>query len=135
MRARPRFDLICAGATIALLFACDTRRDSPATVPLTDDSAPSNVYEDGPPTADGIGRRYFGREIAQVMGHPAIYWLQRNTREAEERTDLLMTALQLRDGLDVADIGSGSGYFTIPLARAIGPSGTAYGVDIQPIMH
>jgi ubiquinone/menaquinone biosynthesis C-methylase UbiE len=42
--------------------------------------------------------------------------------------------MELKDGDAVADIGCGSGYFTRRLAKAVGPRGTVYGVDIQPEM-
>ena len=40
--------------------------------------------------------------------------------------------LELRPGMTVADIGAGTGYFAIPLARAIGPTGRVWAVDLQP---
>jgi len=40
--------------------------------------------------------------------------------------------LELRPGMTVADIGAGTGYFAIPLARAIGPTGRVLAVDLQP---
>ena len=57
---------------------------------------------------DGIGKFYFGREIAQVMGHQAAGWLERRSREDEERTDLLLNALELKPGDVVADVGAGT---------------------------
>jgi precorrin-6B methylase 2 len=83
---------------------------------------------------DGIGRFYFGREIAQVMGHPGADWLERPEREAEEAPQEVIAALALAPGQVVADIGAGSGYFTWRLARAVGPAGRVYAVDIQPEM-
>ncbi len=85
-------------------------------------------------TADGIGTTYFGREIAQVMGHPAIGWLERPHRRGEERTDLLIAALGVKSGEVVADIGAGSGYFSLPLARAVGAGGRVFAVDVQQEM-
>jgi arsenite methyltransferase len=43
----------------------------------------------------------------------------------------VVDALQVKPGMKVADIGSGSGLFTRPLAMAVGPDGTAYAVDID----
>jgi len=83
---------------------------------------------------NGIGKFYLGREIAQVMGHQAAGWLERPERETEERTDLLLDAMQLKQGEVVADIGSGSGYFSWRMAKAVAPSGKVYGVDIQQEM-
>jgi ubiquinone/menaquinone biosynthesis C-methylase UbiE len=83
---------------------------------------------------DGIGKFYMGREIAWVMGHQGIDWLDRPERVKEERTDTLLKTLPLRPGLVVADIGAGSGYFTFPMAQKVGPSGKVLAVDIQKEM-
>jgi ubiquinone/menaquinone biosynthesis C-methylase UbiE len=45
-----------------------------------------------------------------------------------------MAALGLKKGERVADIGAGSGYFTIPVARAVGPEGAVWALDIEPFM-
>jgi protein-L-isoaspartate O-methyltransferase len=83
---------------------------------------------------DGIGKFYMGREIAQVMGHLGIGWLERPEREKEEQPAKLMKALKLKPGDAVADIGAGSGYFTFRLAGEVGPKGKVYAVDIQKEM-
>lgn len=88
-------------------------------------------YETGRKTRDGIGKYYFGREIAQVMGHQGASWLERPEREEEERTDLLVEALALKPGEVVADVGAGSGYFSWRMARKVGKDGTVYAVEIQ----
>lgn len=92
---------------------------------------PAAAYTAGPKTRDGIGKYYFGREIAQVMGHQGASWLERPEREEEERTDLLVEALELKPGMVVADVGAGSGYFSWRMAQRVGPKGTVYGTDIQ----
>ncbi|MEM9173475.1 MAG: class I SAM-dependent methyltransferase [Pseudomonadota bacterium] len=91
------------------------------------------TYRDGPRTRDGIGKYYRGREIAQVMGHLGAGWLERPAREREERTDLLLDLLPLTDSSVVADIGAGTGYFALPIARRV-PQGRVLAVDIQPQM-
>lgn len=83
---------------------------------------------------NGIGKFYMGREIAMVMGHEGIYWLERPEREEEEAPGLLMKALKLKPGMAVADIGAGSGYFTFRLAKQVGATGKVFAVDIQPEM-
>ena len=83
---------------------------------------------------DGIGKFYMGREIARVMGHLGAGWLERPEREREERTDLLLALLELQPGETVADIGAGTGYFTLPMARTVGQQGRILAVDIQPEM-
>ena len=91
-------------------------------------------YRYGTASRDGIGKFFMGREIARVMGHQGARWLERSGREQEERTDLLLTALQLKPGDVVADIGAGTGYFTLPMARMVGEGGRVLAVDIQPEM-
>jgi protein-L-isoaspartate O-methyltransferase len=83
---------------------------------------------------DGIGKFYFGREIAHVMGHQGADWLERPEREVEERTDLLVEALGLKPGDAVADIGAGTGYFSWRIAKRIGDTGKVYAVEIQQEM-
>jgi precorrin-6B methylase 2 len=83
---------------------------------------------------NGIGKFYLGREIAHVMGHQAAGWLERPERETEERTDLLLEAMQIRPGEVLADIGAGSGYFSWRMAKATGSGGKVFAVDIQPEM-
>lgn len=95
---------------------------------------PNERYSPGRPSFDGIGKYYMGREISKVMGHLGAGWLERDTRQAEERTDLLVKALKLKEGDKVADIGAGSGYFTRRISPIVGESGKVYAVDIQQEM-
>jgi ubiquinone/menaquinone biosynthesis C-methylase UbiE len=55
-------------------------------------------------------------------------------RDAYQKPDEVMKALALRPGEVVADIGAGSGYFTLRFARAVGDTGRVYAVDISPDM-
>ena len=45
-----------------------------------------------------------------------------------------MDALGIADGSIVADLGAGGGWFTVRLARRVGPNGLVYAEDIQPPM-
>src|SRR5436189_6273350 len=83
---------------------------------------------------DGIGKFYMGREIAQVMGHQGAGWLERPEREIEEQPSKLLEMLKFKPGEVVADIGAGSGYHTVRIAKLVGPKGKVYAVDIQPEM-
>lgn len=67
------------------------------------------------------------------MGHLGAGWLERPTREREERTDLLVAALPLEPDDVVADIGAGTGYFSFRLASRL-PEGRVLAVDIQQEM-
>jgi ubiquinone/menaquinone biosynthesis C-methylase UbiE len=75
-----------------------------------------------------------GRELADVMGPAGIEWLERENREAEERLSILVKALPLKAGMQVADLGAGSGVITRMMAPKVLPGGTVYAVDIQQEM-
>jgi predicted methyltransferase len=55
-------------------------------------------------------------------------------RDAWQRPDQIMDALQIGESSVVADLGAGGGWFTVRLARAVGPNGRVYAEDIQPQM-
>jgi ubiquinone/menaquinone biosynthesis C-methylase UbiE len=75
-----------------------------------------------------------GRRIAQVMGSSGAAWLDRSEREVEEAPTKAIAALGLTAGDAVADVGAGSGYYTVRLARVVGSTGRVYATDIQPEM-
>jgi predicted methyltransferase len=52
-------------------------------------------------------------------------------RDKWQRPDQIMDALSIADGSSVADIGAGAGWFTIRLARRVGPRGMVYAQDVQ----
>jgi len=60
--------------------------------------------------------------------------LERSNREDVQNSPEIMKALAFKPGERVADIGAGSGYFTIPVARAVGPTGVVWALDIAPEM-
>lgn len=57
--------------------------------------------------------------------------LERKDRDEWQKPDEVVEALALKAGEDVADIGAGTGYFSARIARAVGPEGKVYAVDIQ----
>src|SRR3954471_16288275 len=75
-----------------------------------------------------------GRRYAGVMGYQGADWLDREERDIEEAPDRALDALDIATGATVADIGAGSGYITVRMARRVGPSGKVYAEDIQPQM-
>ena len=93
----------------------------------------TSEYTYGVPSNDGIGKYYLGREISQVMGHLGAAWLERDSRNAEENTELLIENLPLSNVETVADIGAGTGYFTFRMAKRI-KNGKVIAVDIQDEM-
>ena len=82
---------------------------------------------------NGINKWYMGRQIAQVMSHYGIDWLEREEREREENTSLLLKNLAVKPGMVIADIGAGSGYHSALLSKMVG-SGKVFAVDVEPEM-
>ena len=82
---------------------------------------------------NGINKWYMGRQIAQVMSHYGIDWLEREEREKEENTSLLLKNLAVKPGMVIADIGAGSGYHSALLSKMVG-SGKVFAVDVEPEM-
>lgn len=72
------------------------------------------------------------RSIATVSENVAFF--NRPERDAEERSDALVKALEIPEGARVADIGAGTGYFTWRLAQYTGPKGKVIAVDIRQTM-
>ena len=87
---------------------------------------------------NGIGKFYMGREIAFVMGFgpggQGAAWLERSSREEEERLTLLTRSLNLKPGEIVADIGAGSGVISLRMAELLLPDGKVLAVDVQDEM-
>jgi ubiquinone/menaquinone biosynthesis C-methylase UbiE len=105
----------------------------PATCPAFQPADAGAAYVFDTPTRDGIGKRFFGREIAKVMGHRGAAWLERKSRVSEELPDRVVQGMNLSPDDIVADIGAGTGYFTFRIANRV-PSGKVYAVDVQPEM-
>ena len=75
-----------------------------------------------------------GRQYALPMSVEGAPWLERRERVDEEEPDLALRLLRVAKGSTVADIGAGSGYMTVRLAKIVGPTGRVYANDIQPGM-
>ena len=60
--------------------------------------------------------------------------LESPDRAAWQKPELVMDALRIAENATVADVGAGSGFFTVRLARRVGPNGVVYAEDIQPPM-
>jgi ubiquinone/menaquinone biosynthesis C-methylase UbiE len=71
-----------------------------------------------------------GRQIAGIATNSS--WMDRASREQEEAPDQALRLIDIRPGMFIADVGAGSGYMTMRLARLVGPTGRVYANDIQP---
>lgn len=134
--------LLVLGLAALLLWRPWQEPGSPAADPpaqatplaVTTPPRPDPLYTFSDASRDGTGKFYLGREISQVMGHPAIGWLERGNREDQEAPSRAIAAIDLPRDAVIADIGAGSGYYTFRLAKNLVPDGEVVAVDIQPEM-
>ncbi|WP_390630801.1 class I SAM-dependent methyltransferase [Roseiconus lacunae] len=108
-------------------------QDVPAETdqPQTDRSAQAN---DAGKPKESRRKSYLGRVLAQPMSHVGAPWLIRPERDDEENASESFKMLELKTGMVVCDLGCGNGYWTLPMARAVGEEGLVYAVDIQQEM-
>ena len=99
--------------------------------PVKNKNADPYTYQD--PTPAGTGKLYMGREIAAIMGPGGASWLDRNSRQQEENSNVAVSKFPLTPSSVVADIGAGSGYYTFRVANKV-PNGKVYAVEIQDEM-
>lgn len=83
--------------------------------------APSGAAADAFPAPD--------RPVASIISP---IWASEDERRSADETGQVFGLLKIRPGLRVADIGAGSGYYTMQLARAVGPRGEVIAQDITP---
>jgi ubiquinone/menaquinone biosynthesis C-methylase UbiE len=111
--------LVCLGGSRVTLWAGDAA------------AGVDTHYQLGERHAGGIGKYFLEREIAEVMGHQGADWLERSTREQEEKPSLLLDALHLKQTDVVADVGAGTGYYSFRIAPRVAK---VLAVDIQQEM-
>jgi len=75
-----------------------------------------------------------GSHVVRLFPPSDLGLLDAPDRDLWQRPDQIMDALGVADGSVVADIGAGSGWFTIRLARRVGPQGLVYAEDVQTEM-
>jgi ubiquinone/menaquinone biosynthesis C-methylase UbiE len=107
---------------LGLLLACTA--EPPAATP-----APSAQV------ATGEGARPALNEEFRKPDMDVASWVARfegESREIAAQREAIVALLALKPGESVADIGAGTGLFEEPFAKAVGPTGTVYAVDISP---
>jgi ubiquinone/menaquinone biosynthesis C-methylase UbiE len=80
------------------------------------------------PTPSGT---YVGRPIAPTMSYLGADWLDRPDRDAREQPERVLDSLKLTPQMTVADVGAGTGYFTLRLAKRVAH---VIATDLQPQM-
>lgn len=89
-------------------------------------------YVAQPPEKPNQGQRPPGTHQDNTRGDEWIRRLERPERIPGLKIDEVIASLGLKPGDVIADIGSGTGAYTIPFAKAVAPSGKAIAVDIWP---
>jgi ubiquinone/menaquinone biosynthesis C-methylase UbiE len=91
---------------------------------------------------------WFGAAFAQTAGQPGVHpvtgrvfahtmsvegadWLDRPEREREEQPQKAIAALRLAAGMNVGEVGAGTGYYALRIAKRLEPGGTYYANDLQ----
>jgi len=120
---------------LVLVAACSR---SPATAdrappPARVVDAAGDASADAVPAVDPPGY-YMGRKMAEPMSWHGADWLDRANRDEVQRPLHVLDVLGVREGQSVADVGCGSGYFTVHLAKRVGPRGRVYATDLQQEM-
>jgi ubiquinone/menaquinone biosynthesis C-methylase UbiE len=70
----------------------------------------------------------------QLASRPAEEWIKTldgETRVASLKIDEVVAAMRLQPGQTVADIGAGTGLLSVPVAKAVGPRGRVFAVEID----
>ena len=85
----------------------------------------AHVQAQSPQPAPSKGRLFSSTDLGL---------LESPDRAAWQKPELIMDALRIAENATVADIGAGAGFFTVRLARRVGPNGIVYAEDIQQPM-
>jgi SAM-dependent methyltransferase len=68
------------------------------------------------------------RPVASIVSSA---YSDETTRDERGEATTVMNRLGVRTGMRVADIGAGDGYYTVRLARRLGPGATIYAEDVD----
>ncbi len=89
----------------------------------------SSCRPSAPAGADGLRFPAPDRPVAAII---SAEYSDEKTRDGNGEAERVMDRLGIKPGVRVADIGAGNGYYTVRLARRLGPSATVYAEDVQP---
>ena len=82
-----------------------------------------------PPGAPAAAFPAPDRPVASIISP---IWASEDERRSADETGQVFGLLGIKPGMRVADVGAGSGYYTMLLARAVGPKGEVFAQDITP---
>src|SRR3954470_3609210 len=105
------------GLSFVLLLALSPLARAETTGPLAPPGAPASAF----PKPD--------RPVAEIVSP---IWATETERDAVQEAEQIIAGLGLKPGMSVTDLGAGSGYHTVRLARALGPDGRVFAQDVTP---
>ncbi|MGB5811845.1 MAG: class I SAM-dependent methyltransferase [Polyangiales bacterium] len=126
----PPIGVLAAGLVIAAT-ACTRGGTTPSAAPAVVEPitvVPTPALPDEPSVRPRINSPYF-RDDALVR-YTGI--LEAESREVVEQQEAIVDQIKLSAGMIVADIGAGTGLFTLPIATRVGSDGKVLAVDIVP---
>ncbi|MEO7109274.1 MAG: methyltransferase domain-containing protein [Polyangiaceae bacterium] len=100
----------------------------PSSAPSTSATA---ITSAAPSSSSGD---FLGRVPAQPMSYQGAWWLDRANRDETQKPEHVLDVMGVHAGQTVADIGCGSGYFSVHLAKRVGNTGRVLATDLQPEM-
>jgi SAM-dependent methyltransferase len=106
-----------APVLLAVLLSCAVRAAADYVEGLAPPGAPASAF----PTPS--------RPVAGIVTDT---WRNEQSRDQAGEAERVMDLLGVKPGLTVADIGAGSGYYTVRLARRVAPTGHVYAEDVVP---
>ena len=112
-------------ASLLIVASCGgSSSPAPSSPAPPDPAGPAAHHHHG---AQPLGHRFNdANKWAPIFDDPA--------RDAWQKPDVVVAALDLAPGMTVADIGAGTGYFEARLAAAVGARGKVIAVDVEPDM-
>ncbi len=84
--------------------------------------------ETGKPVGPNLNKKFVEAKDVQ----PFVDAFEGEDRQVFKHRERIMELLELEPGMAVADVGAGTGFYTIMFADKVGPQGRAYGIDIAP---
>jgi len=103
-------------ALVSAVVACSSSPPPPTDRPIDDHA------------------HYEGRQIADTCSYLGADWLDRADRETREQPEKVLDLLAIAPGSTVADVGAGTGYFTVRMAKRVGDKGEVIATELQPEM-
>ena len=143
MRRRATRSLL---SLLSFLAGCASEPTAPTTAPVAQPAAVAQAAPVAEPAPD-VHPIPVGQTAAADGARPELNsdfrepdldvasWVERfegESREVAAHREAIANVLRLQPGEAVADIGAGTGLFEELFARAVGPGGTVYAVDISP---